>query len=606
MSGLFDDLRAHVAQGDVLVIAGAGISVGATRKNPLASWTGLLEQGVDRCREVATGLPPDWGERLRAEIRSTDLDDLLSAAEKISRKLGAPKGGEYKRWLRETVGSLKATDRSVLEALRDLQLPLATTNYDGLLEDVTQWPAFTWRQSADVERVLRGHDQGVLHLHGRWRDSESVILGIRSYEQIVDDEHAQAVLRAARTVKTLLFVGFGLGLRDPNFHALFEWTCRVFGSSEYRHYRLALEQEVVELQKQHSSAERIFVLSYGRRHADLAGFLRQLMPATVRREGRSATTRGHGRTVAPTFGLDQELQFLADESRFTYRGCICTGNWEPDTRQGRTQWTGVPVALAQNPEKLNFGPGWCPSFPSHEPGWETFERHLDESGGIDLTRCEAPTPEERDAWRAYRFRGILALPRIRVVTHADLPILTSRCPALSKEAYELLREHLLIIENGDPEPLHDLCLRVDLPEGVLDPPQVTRHPPGVDVLCEAESITWRLILTPAGQFQVICTSTEAPRYRIMCSHLPAKSRIELGFLSIPERAARAQGEAADRGGRREPRQRMIEGSFRFQWRDVYFARSFTAALSYTPETRVISVMASQEGEVKRESEDREG
>jgi hypothetical protein len=68
--------------------------MGATNANPLASWTGLLENGATRCWEVAQPLPDDWRERVLAklaEIRSGDLDDLLSAAEKVSSKLDAPR-----------------------------------------------------------------------------------------------------------------------------------------------------------------------------------------------------------------------------------------------------------------------------------------------------------------------------------------------------------------------------------------------------------------------------------------------------------------------------------------------------------------------------------
>ena len=46
---LIDDLRAEIAKGHVLVVVGAGVSIGATRGNPLASWQGLLENGVERC-----------------------------------------------------------------------------------------------------------------------------------------------------------------------------------------------------------------------------------------------------------------------------------------------------------------------------------------------------------------------------------------------------------------------------------------------------------------------------------------------------------------------------------------------------------------------------
>ncbi len=114
-----EDLRKEIQAGRVLVIVGSGVSTGATKGNPLASWTGLLKNGVDRCVSVR-GLDSKWADRVRAEIGSGDMDDLLSAAEKISSKLGVPDGGEYQRWLRETVGSLFAEDRTVLEALRDL------------------------------------------------------------------------------------------------------------------------------------------------------------------------------------------------------------------------------------------------------------------------------------------------------------------------------------------------------------------------------------------------------------------------------------------------------------------------------------------------------
>jgi hypothetical protein len=138
-----------------------------------------LHHGVDRCRELKslTGVDEKWAKRVHEEIDSGDLDDMLSAAEKISRKLGAPDGGEYRRWLRETICELKAERPAVLEALRDLKVALATTNYDGLIEEVTKLPAVTWMDGAKVERVVRGEESGVVHLHGYWDRPESVILG---------------------------------------------------------------------------------------------------------------------------------------------------------------------------------------------------------------------------------------------------------------------------------------------------------------------------------------------------------------------------------------------------------------------------------------------
>jgi hypothetical protein len=270
------DLREQVERRQVVAIVGEDVPFVATSGNPLASWIGLLQDGVTRCWQLTQPLPHDWKERVHSEIHSSDMDDILSAAEKVSVKLGAPNGGEYRRWLRETVGSLKPKRRDVIEALHALGVKLATTNYDGLIEEVTGLPAVTWMDEASVERVIRGDDEGVLHLHGYWNRPESVILGIRSYEKVMGDAHAQNVLRALQTMKTLLFVGFGSGLKDPNFKELLRWTGTVFSQAEYRRFRLAKEDEVDTFQKEHPPEQRLFVLSFGKDHSDLAPFLLEL------------------------------------------------------------------------------------------------------------------------------------------------------------------------------------------------------------------------------------------------------------------------------------------------------------------------------------------
>ncbi|MBV8279936.1 MAG: tetratricopeptide repeat protein [Verrucomicrobia bacterium] len=314
---LKEDLRREIEASSVIAIVGAGVSVGATNNNPIASWTGLLHHGVNRCFELKqiTGVDDKWVARVNDEIESGDLDDMLSAAEKISRKLGAPEGGEYTRWLLETTGKLKAERRDVLEALRDLNIAVATTNYDGLIEEITRLRAVTWMDGARIERAVRGTEQAVLHLHGYWDRPESVILGIRSYEKVLGDAHAQAMLRAIRSLKTLLFVGCGEGLRDPNLGALLEWSAKVFAGSEYRHFRLALESEVAKLQAQHRPEQRIVVLSYGVEHGDLAAFLRSLRIGVT--PGRSVETRtdvwkqATSLPAAPMcFGRDKEIEDL--------------------------------------------------------------------------------------------------------------------------------------------------------------------------------------------------------------------------------------------------------------------------------------------------------
>src|SRR5215204_3068302 len=134
-SPIADDLRQHIADRQVAAIVGAGVTVASSGDAEAASWKGLLQLGIDRCVGLQL-VTPDWGERRRSELLSGDLDELLSVAELVATRLGYPDGGEYRRWLRETVGELRVQRPDVLEALKALDVPLVTTNYDGLLEEV--------------------------------------------------------------------------------------------------------------------------------------------------------------------------------------------------------------------------------------------------------------------------------------------------------------------------------------------------------------------------------------------------------------------------------------------------------------------------------------
>jgi|GEM_PF-4128654 len=311
---LFDDLRQQIANGQVLAVIGAGVSIGTTNNNAVASWIGLLRNGVERCLAVVPGLPSGWAERVRSEIESGDSDDLLSAAEKISSKLGS-QGGEYGRWLRETVGALRIERSDVITALKDLGVPIATTNYDSLIEQVTELQSVSWRQAAQVEYLIRGAEPGVLHLHGYWQDPQSVVLGIRSYEAVLGDAHTQAIQRALRATRTLLFIGYGAGLADPNFGALLRWARDVFSGSEFRHYRLALQQEVEAMQAMHPAGERIYVLPFGDKHTDLPAFLRNLRKS--RPDGDSERRKKHREKIVRA--LSDQLNRLFNDKQISPR-----------------------------------------------------------------------------------------------------------------------------------------------------------------------------------------------------------------------------------------------------------------------------------------------
>ena len=278
-----DELKQTIATRpcDLVVVVGTGVTVGALRGSPLAelaSWRGLLNNGLDRLGAMHAIRLSDV-ERIRGLLDSADPNLWIDAAERITRGLGGTTGGELRAWLRATVGAFagEVREREVLNSLRALSergVLLATVNYDGLLEAATGIPPVTWRDASKVQRVIRGEDRGVLHLHGYWEDPNSLVFGARSYDDIVADEHARTVLKALGMQRTFVFVGHGAGLQDPNWGSFLRWAEGVLAGMEHRHYRLVRDDERDRVQAEHPPGQRIVTLPYGPSHDDHGPFLR--------------------------------------------------------------------------------------------------------------------------------------------------------------------------------------------------------------------------------------------------------------------------------------------------------------------------------------------
>jgi hypothetical protein len=117
------DLRDMIGRGQVVAVVGSGVSVATTPRAP--SWRGLIDSGVDRCRNL--GVPDDWCQYVRGQLQlSSHPDMLLSAAESVHQKL-RERGGELARWLRDTFAELQPDALTVIRLLTNLGTPLVTT-----------------------------------------------------------------------------------------------------------------------------------------------------------------------------------------------------------------------------------------------------------------------------------------------------------------------------------------------------------------------------------------------------------------------------------------------------------------------------------------------
>lgn len=88
-------IKQSIAEGKLIAVVGTGISLALTSgKNSALSWKGLVENGFDY--GVAKGrISSVQMDAWRAQLQSDDIDDLLSAAEFMGRKLAAPTGDLY-------------------------------------------------------------------------------------------------------------------------------------------------------------------------------------------------------------------------------------------------------------------------------------------------------------------------------------------------------------------------------------------------------------------------------------------------------------------------------------------------------------------------------
>ncbi len=285
------DLKAQIAARRVVVVVGSGTTIAATKNAQAASWTGLLKLGVQRCVELDPALAGDWEKRALGDVTSGHLDDLLAAATKVTRALR--RKGEWARWLSDTIGRLGIVAPEVFDAIGTLDAPILTTNYDDLIDRrLNRLPITTRNRVEQISFARLESRDTVLHLHGHWRDPETVVLDTGDYERIVGNGLAQAGLRTMGEAWSFLFVGCGEGLADPNFEQFLDWMGDILEGSRHRHFRLERASEVSRRQAWHDDrGHRVRVIAFGEEHGDLPSFVARLRtPASCSRENTAAAS----------------------------------------------------------------------------------------------------------------------------------------------------------------------------------------------------------------------------------------------------------------------------------------------------------------------------
>lgn len=261
--------------GKLIVIIGAGMSMALTN-GQAASWKGLLQNGFDYAAKKGR-IKVDQMAFWKPQLGSSDIDDMLGAAEFLSRKLGKDSQDQlYARWLEEALGDLVISNIKLSSAVKKLSEAgalICTLNYDHLLEKATGFPTVLISETNKVASLLRRETSGILHLHGAYDTPQSCILGIKDYATTQVDAVRDLFQRNMAVLNRILFIGCGDTLSDPNFSALIHWLRTTYVALTPQHFALTIDSDVSIKGADPTWAGFVEPLGYGPSHNDLAAFL---------------------------------------------------------------------------------------------------------------------------------------------------------------------------------------------------------------------------------------------------------------------------------------------------------------------------------------------
>jgi hypothetical protein len=258
----------------LVCMTGTGVSCGIV--NDLSvTWTGLLNEMLRKVKHMKgsdTVMPEAWDE-LDPESKAGILKQIVSTERPHL---------DYRQFISTIMMRINkpADNHELAMAISVLELPIATTNYDLILE--SSLGRFELNLTHPEVTSFCNHSDYVYHVHGVWYDASSVVLSDRDYE---NSQHAfeYAVGKLFFTEcgdnhRSLLFIGCKDGMIDDHFKVLFREDPRF---KHLRHFALLRESDIHDLsgnpvfQKAVKSG-RLKPLSYGKNYDELSGYIVQL------------------------------------------------------------------------------------------------------------------------------------------------------------------------------------------------------------------------------------------------------------------------------------------------------------------------------------------
>lgn len=286
------ELQQAVREKRVVIVAGTGVSIAASRDpstgkpHPQASWAGLLQNGLQWLKEHQLIDEDVADAQLKLLEKKPQTHHFIAAAEDVIDGMGGAKSSHYADWLKCTIGSIQAHDRSTLDALNDIRQHgnlLATTNYDSLLlGDSSRLNPVRRILIRSLERYGNGisiKSFSCTVSGGGWNQ----VLDWKSYDRIARDDQYREDLAAVWKTNAWVYVGCGVnGLSDPDFGLLLERYGQRERQAGHWDYCLVRNDQKDEFQSHFDSKKlNIRAIPFGKDHTDLPQYLRSLLPQSA-------------------------------------------------------------------------------------------------------------------------------------------------------------------------------------------------------------------------------------------------------------------------------------------------------------------------------------
>jgi len=276
------DLVAAVANRKAIIVAGAGI---AALFNPkFKSWVHLVKALCDLAEVEMT-----------ANSSATDLAALAGNAMNVL-QTSKEKKETLVAFLKSSF-DLPPNNSNLAAALKGLDIPIITTNYDYCIENAFGQEANTivWNDLQQVRDFVSDpmrHCNKILHIHGVWDRLETLVLDENAYKNSHD--HVKHILTTLSSRFQLIFIGCDGTLGDPNFEAIMELHEHTYEAAKNEKHIILCRSPLVSVIENpnygrlaRTGLPGAFVtLCYGAQYSDLVTFLKN----TVAKGSLNCTT----------------------------------------------------------------------------------------------------------------------------------------------------------------------------------------------------------------------------------------------------------------------------------------------------------------------------